>query len=219
MATKRIAIIAGSTGLVGRHLIEQLLASPRYSQVHAIGRRAPSIVHEKLHVIASDLQSIPTLPSVDDAFCCLGTTIRKAGSQAAFRAVDFDMVINFAKAARQAGAKRFLVVSSLGANTKSAVFYSRVKGEAEQALQEIRFESLTFLRPSFLIGERAEARAGERLGIKAFSAVAPLMIGPMRKLRPIRAQDVAAAMVSGADREAPGEKVMESDQIARGCIT
>lgn len=216
MATKRIAIIAGATGLVGRHLIEQLLESPRYSQVHAIGRRAPSIVHEKLHVIASDLQSIPTLPSVDDAFCCLGTTIRKAGSQAAFRAVDFQMVLNFAKAARKAGAKRFLVVSSLGANAKSPVFYNRVKGETEQALTALNFESLHIFRPSFLMGDRAEARAGERIGIAVFSALAPLMIGPARKVRPVQAKDVAAAMLTSAGRETPGVNVTESDQIALG---
>lgn len=215
MATKRIAIIAGATGLVGRHLIELLLASPRYASVHAIGRRAPAVVHEKLHVIASDLQTIPPLPAIDDAFCCLGTTIRKAGSQSAFRAVDFDMVLNFAKAAKQAGAKRFLVVSSLGANARSAVFYNRIKGETEDALKEIGFESLIIFRPSFLVGERAEARMGERVGITVFSALAPLMIGPARKVRPVAAAAVASKMMEAAATNLPGVALVESDAIGR----
>jgi uncharacterized protein YbjT (DUF2867 family) len=214
MATKRIAIIAGATGLVGRELIELLLASPRYAEVHAIGRRAPSIVHEKLHVIASDLQTIPPLRAIDDAFCCLGTTIKKAGSQAAFRAVDFDMVLNFAKAAKQAGAKRFLVVSSLGANAKSPVFYNGVKGETEDALREIGFDSLTIFRPSLLVGDRAEARLGERVGIAVFSALVPLMIGPARKIRPVAAAAVARRMMEAAMANQRGTLIIESDAIA-----
>lgn len=213
MAAKRIAAIAGATGLVGRHLIDLLLDSPSYAEVHAIGRRAPAIAHEKLRVTASDLLSIPLLPVVDDAFCCLGTTIKKAGSQAAFRAVDFDMVLNFAKAAKQAGAKRFLVVSALGANAKSSVFYNRVKGEMEQALRELDFKLLTVLRPSLLMGERAEARMGERVGIAVFSALAPLMIGPARKVRPITAAAVARGMVETAVADQCGVVVIESDKI------
>lgn len=214
MPAKRIAAIAGSTGLVGRQLIEQLLDSTRYTDVHAIGRRAPPAVHKKLHVIASDLRTIATLPTIDDAFCCLGTTIKKAGSQAAFRAVDFDMVLNFAKAAKQAGATRFLVVSAMGANAKSSVFYNRVKGEMEQALREMDFKSLTIFRPSFLVGERDEARMGERLGIAVFSALAPLMIGPARKVRPVEAEVVSRAMFAAAANDVAGVTAVESDEIA-----
>jgi len=211
---KRIAAIAGSTGLVGRQLIEQLLDSTRYTDVHAIGRRAPPIVHRKLHLIASDLRTMPPLPAIDDAFCCLGTTINKAGSQAAFRAVDFDMVLHFAKAAKKAGAMRFLVVSALGANAKSSVFYNRVKGEMEQALRDLDFKSLTIFRPSLLVGERAEARMGERVGIAVFSALAPLMIGPARKARPVEAKVVARAMLLAAAGHASGVTEIESDEIA-----
>lgn len=209
----RRATIAGATGLVGRELLAQLIASPRYAAIHAIGRRAPLVEHAKVHVTASDLQTIPALPTIDDAFCCLGTTIKKAGSQAAFRAVDFDMVLNFAQAAKQAGANRFLVVSALGANAKSAVFYNRVKGEMERTLMALNFESLTIFRPSFLVGERAEARAGERLGVAVFSALAPLMIGPVRKVRPVAAKAVAHAMVLAAASDTTGVTVVESDEI------
>ena len=209
-----VAIIAGATGLVGRELTELVLTSPRYTDVHTIGRRAPSIVHKKLHSIASDLQTIPPLPAVDDAFCCLGTTIRKAGSQGAFRAVDFDMVLNFAKAAKQAGARRFLVVSALGANARSSVFYNRVKGEMEQALRELDFKSLAIFRPSLLVGERVEARISERVGIAVFSALAPLMIGPARKVRPVEAKVVARSMFTAAANDMPRVTVVESDEIA-----
>lgn len=213
--TSRRAAVAGATGLVGRELIAQLLASPRYAEIHAIGRGVPLIVSDKLHVITSNLQSIPRLPAIDDAFCCLGTTIRKAGSQAAFRTVDFDMVVRFAEAAKQAGAKRFLVVSALGANAKSAVFYNRVKGEMEQALMGLDIESLHIVRPSFLVGERADARAGERLGIAVFSALAPLMIGPARKVRPVAAQAVARAMAVAAGNDKKGVTIVESDEIVK----
>ncbi len=215
MASRRVAAIAGATGLVGRHLTELLLESSRHAGVLAVGRRAPTVTHQKLTVIPSDLQAIPSLTAIDDAFCCLGTTIKNAGSQAAFRAVDFDMVLNFAKAAKLGGAKRFLVVSSLGANAKSPVFYNRVKGEMEQALMRMEFKSLTILRPSFLLGDRAETRAGEKIGIAMFSALAPLMIGPARKVRPVRAKDVAKAMLTIAGSEALGTMVLESDQIIR----
>ncbi len=211
--TARCAAIAGATGLVGRELLAQLISSPNYTAIHAVGRRAPKVESAKLHVIASNLQSIPPLPAIDDAFCCLGTTIKKAGSQAAFRAVDFDMVLHFAQAAKQSGAMRFLVVSALGANTKSAVFYNRVKGEMEQALKELDFESLCIFRPSLLTGERAETRAGERIGIALFSALAPLMIGPAGKIRPVAAKAVAHAMVLAAGGNTTGTTVVESNEI------
>ena len=120
------------------------------------------------------------LPKTDDAFCCRGTTIKTTGSQAAFRKVDFDYVVNFAAAAKAAGVKRFLVVSALNPNAKSGVFYYRVKGEMENALKAMNFESLHIFRPSFLLVERPEARVGERLGIAVFSTLALLMIGPAR---------------------------------------
>ena len=214
MASARIALLAGPTGLTGNHLLELLLADKRYAGVHALVRKAALPGHSKLHERVVDFESLEKLPKADDAFCCLGTTIRKAGSQAAFRKVDFDFVLNFATAAKAAGAKRFLVVSALGANSRSAVFYNRVKGETENALKAMNFESLHIFRPSFLAGERAEARAGERLGIAVFSALAPLMIGPARRVRPIAAESVAQAMVSCANRETSGVTIIESDQIA-----
>ena len=213
MAKSRTALVAGATGLTGKHLLEFLLADERYASVCALVRKATLQAHPKLSEHVIDFESLGKLPKADDAFCCLGTTIKKAGSQAAFRKVDFDYVINFAAAAKAAGAKRFLVVSALGANAKSSVFYNRVKGEMENALKAMNFESLHIFRPSFLLGERAEARVGERLGIAVFSALAPLMIGPARKIRPVEAKAVARAMVLAANGGVLGVEVIESDEI------
>ena len=122
-------------------------------------------------------------------------------------------MVNFATAAKAAGSKRFLVVSALGANAKSGVFYNRAKGEMENALNAMNFESLHIFRPSFLLGERAEARVGERLGIAMFSALTPLMIGPARRVRPVEAKVVARGMVIAANGDVLGVNVIESDEI------
>ncbi len=213
VAKSRTALVAGATGLTGKHLLEFLLADERYATVHALVRKATLPTHPKLSQGVVDFESLPKLPKADDAFCCLGTTIKKAGSQAAFRKVDFDYVLKFATAAKAAGAKRFLVVSALGAYAKSAVFYNRVKGEMENALKPMNFESLHIFRPSFLLGERTEARVGERLGIAVFSALAPLMIGPARRVRPVEANLVARGMVLAASGSALGVTLIESDEI------
>ena len=214
MAKSPTALVAGATGLTGKHLLEILLADQRYASVHALVRNASLPSHPRLTEHVVDFESLSKLPKADDAFCCLGTTIRKAGSQAAFRKVDFDYVLNFARAAKVAGVRRFLVVSALGANPKSAVFYNRVKGEIENALKAMEFDSLYIFRPSFLLGERAEARAGERLGIAVFSALAPLMIGPARRVRPVEAKALSRAMVLAASGNAIGTRVIESEEIA-----
>ncbi len=210
----RTALIAGATGLTGGHLLSALLDSNQYGKVHALVRKPALPPHPKLDELIVDFAHLPRLPRVDDAYCCLGTTIRKAGSQAAFRLVDFDYVVNFAKAARRAGARQFLLISAIGADAKSAVFYSRVKGETEEALRDIGFEALHLFRPSFLVGDRQESRLGERVGIAAFSLAAPLMMGAMRKYRPVEASVVAAAMLNAALSDATGVVVHDSAQIA-----
>ncbi len=210
----RTALLAGATGLTGGHLLTALLGNPEFSKVTALVRKPTLAPHDKLDEMVVDFASLPTLPRADAAFCCLGTTIKKAGSQAAFRQVDFDFVVAFATAARASGCQQFLVVSAIGADVKSSVFYSRVKGEAEVALRGIGFATLHIFQPSFLVGERAEIRPGERLGIAAFSVVAPLMAGPLRKYRPVAARDVALAMMLASQRDAAGVTVHNSAQIA-----
>ena len=214
MSGHRIALLAGATGLTGGHLLELLLADARYSQAHALVRKPAFPAHTRLQEHTFDFDHPAKLPRADDVFCCLGTTIKKAGSQAAFRKVDFDYVVTLARRARNAGAKRFLVVSSLGADARSPIFYNRVKGEMEAALREIGFDALHIFQPSLLLGDRREARLGERLGIAASATISPFMLGPAKKYRPIEARIVAHAMWKTAWNGQTGIHVHRSDQIA-----
>jgi uncharacterized protein YbjT (DUF2867 family) len=207
--------ISGSTGLVGSALLQLLCNEVKVTHIYAVGRREPELAHAKITFIQSSLDTPAKNPAIDAAFCCLGTTIKKAGSEAAFRAVDHDMVLSFARASKSAGACQFILVSALGAHAKSRVFYNRVKGETEDALAAMQFESLSVLRPSFLTGDRAESRPGERLGIAVFSALSPLMRGTARRYRPVAAADVAACMWRAAAQCLPGVQVIESERIAR----
>jgi uncharacterized protein YbjT (DUF2867 family) len=152
--------------------------------------------------------------TADDVFCCLGTTIGKAGSQEAFRRVDHDFPLALARLGKAVGAQQFIMVSSLGADARSRVFYSKVKGETERDIAATGLQKVVFMRPSILRGERREYRAGERAGIFVGRIIAPLLVGRLRKYRPIDADDVAAAMVHAANHDSPSGPV-ESDEIAR----
>lgn len=194
----RIALVAGATGLVGAALLRLLLARADYREIRALGRRAPRLAASPLRFVATDFSDLAALGAelaVDDVYCCLGTTIRAAGSRAAFERVDFHMVVDLARAAHAAGAKRFLVVSAVGASARSPAFYSRVKARMEQAVAEVPFEAVHIVRPSLLLGERAELRPGERLGQKLAPLLAPLLAGPLSKYRPVRAEDVAGVLL------------------------
>jgi uncharacterized protein YbjT (DUF2867 family) len=215
-----VAVVAGATGLTGRALVAQLRVDPRYAKIIALTRKAGSVATdarvEECVVDFDALATSRTLPAspVDHAFCCLGTTIKVAGSQAAFRKVDLDAVLAFARAAKGSGARHLSVISALGASANSGVFYNRVKGEMEQAVAQLGFVSVHLLQPSLLLGERSELRAGERAGILAANVIAPLLLGPARKYRPIHVDVVARAMRVGAAQSQPGLRVSESDQIA-----
>lgn len=213
------ACVAGGTGLVGRALLARLVHDPRFSAVTALVRRAdqvPGLVGGVSGQVIdyAKLGSAGALPPIDWAFCCLGTTIKVAGSQAAFRAVDFEAVLAFARAAKAAGANRLAVVSAMGADPKSAVFYNRIKGEMEQALAALKLPHLVIARPSLLLGERAAlgqaGRPGERLAQALMPAIGWLI---PRKLRPIRADAVAAALVEALADSAKGVQVLDSDAL------
>jgi uncharacterized protein YbjT (DUF2867 family) len=150
---------------------------------------------------------------VDDVFCCLGTTIKKAGSQAAFRKVDFTYAYEAAQLAVQQGAEHFLLVSSLGADANSSVFYSRVKGELEIAIAALPFAAVSIFQPSLLLGERAEFRFGERLAEPLAKVLSVFLLGPLRKYRAIEAHTVAAAMIHVAKSPGKGVTIYESDRI------
>lgn len=207
-------MVAGATGLVGREILARLLADKTYSAVHCVGRRKPEVVHPKLVTHLSSNFATFHAPAVDDVFIALGTTIKVAGSQQAFRAVDFDAVVALATSARTAGARRVGIVSAMGADAKSAVFYNRVKGEMEDAVSQLGYDSTVFARPSVLAGDREAldqpSRRGEKLALLAMALFKPLV---PHNYRVIAAADVAAALVHAVKAGKPGRQVLLSGEM------
>jgi uncharacterized protein YbjT (DUF2867 family) len=211
--TGRVAMVAGATGLVGREILAALLADPAYAAVHAVGRRAPATTDPKLSCHVVDFAALPALPAVDDVFIALGTTIKLAGSQRAFRAVDFEAVLDLAKAARASGASRLGIVSAMGASETSLIFYNRVKGEMEHAVSRLGFDSLVFARPSMLAGDRDSLgqpeRSGEKLALifTRFRSLIPA------NYRAIEASHVARALVHAVKAGEKGVRVLLSGEM------
>src|SRR6478735_364254 len=156
----RTALLAGATGLVGGHLLRLLLDDGTWDSVVTGGRREVDVRHDRLEQLVAQLPDVPVLPAVDDVFCALGTTIKQAGSQTAFRAVDHDAVVALAAASQQAGAENFLHVTAMGANPRSRIFYNRVKGETERDVAALGITTTVAFRPSIIDGDRAEPRPG-----------------------------------------------------------
>lgn len=207
----RSALLLGATGLVGRRCLVRLLADPTWDRVVVLTRRPTGAADPRLAEVVGDLDRLTPadVPPVDDVLCCLGTTLRAAGSRAAFRAVDHDLVVALARLARGAGARRLALVSSVGADARSRSFYLRTKGEVEAAVAGLGFEAVEVLRPSFLVGAREVPRRLEAAGIAVSTALAGLLVGPARRYRPIEADVVAAAMLAALRRGAPGVHVRE----------
>lgn len=203
--SRRVAL-AGASGLVGSRLLRRLLEDASTASVFA-PTRAPLAPHPKLE--NPRVGEGWTLPPVDEAYCALGTTRRKAGSAEAFRAVDLDLVAGFAKAARAAGARRFGLVSAAGASAGSPFLYPRTKAEAERAVSS-GFECVVIARPSFLLGERAERRPAEKLGIALALALRPVI---PRRWRAVPADSVAASLIGAVRGGVPGVLVLENDSL------
>jgi uncharacterized protein YbjT (DUF2867 family) len=201
------AIVAGATGLVGGELINLLAPDSRFTSVTVWARRRLEL-DGKFNLTQASLDEAE-FPPADVAFCALGTTIGKAGSQSAFYAVDHDLVISFAEKAKTAGVHNFVLVSSIGADARSANFYLKVKGQTENDLKSIGFNQLTILRPSMLLGDRKEFRFGELIGKGVISVVNPLMLGPLKKYRGVNAKEVAQKMISVCFEERAGVRVYE----------
>jgi len=207
----RAALLVGATGLIGSFLLQRLLASERYASVVVWTRRDIGKTHAKLKVEIVDFEKVhERRAEAEDVYCCLGTTIKQAGSQAAFRRVDYDYPVALAMAAAAGGAKRLLVVSALGANPDATVFYNRVKGEMEEAVRAAGVPRTVFFRPSLLSGPRAQERRGEKIGLVIGNLLGPLL----GKYRPIHADIVAAAMLKVAAEDLPVQ-VVENTEIRR----
>jgi uncharacterized protein YbjT (DUF2867 family) len=216
-SVKRSAVLVGTTGLVGGRLLSRLLAHPDYDRVVAWVRRPVSLQIHKFSQLVVDFDRLAEYAAqfdAQDVYVALGTTIKQAGSREAFRRVDFDYPLEIARIAKARGAQRFLLVTALGADARSRVFYSRVKGEVEEAVASVDIPRTWFFRPSLLVGARKEDRRAERFGNAVGKVVGPFLVGGLRKYRPIAADAVAAAMVYAVTHDiAPG--VIESDRIAR----
>ncbi|AKD02225.1 oxidoreductase [Pontibacter korlensis] len=218
MQKVRTALIAGASGLVGGHLISLLLKSERYSQIISVGRHELPLIHPKLDQQIVNFDKIKDYAAdmvADDVFCCLGTTIKKAGSKENFYKVDHTYVTQLAETTARKGAIQFLVVSAMGADPASFVFYNKVKGEMERDVQQQPFNSIHIFRPSLLLGERDEKRTGEDLAGKLMKPLSGLMVGPLEKYKPVEAEAVAKAMLAAAKQETPGKHIHPSDEIAR----
>lgn len=206
-------MVLGATGLVGRECVRQLLDDPSVARVIAVTRRPLSndVASAKLGVEVVDFDRLALrgdLFAVDQIFCALGTTIKQAGSQEAFRRVDFEYALAAAKLGVEHGAQDFLLVSALGASAKSRIFYNRVKGELEDALRTLPYRSVTIVRPSLLLGDRAQFRLGEQVGRR----IGWLVPG---RFKPVSARRVAAALANAARDVTPGMRIIESNEIAR----
>ena len=214
----RTALVAGASGLVGGHVLRCLLEDPEYERVTVLARRDLPIAHKKLEqrVLAFDrLAQMADFPRVHDVFCCLGTTIKRAGSQEAFRKVDHALVVELARVAVRHRASQFLLVTALGADPRSRLFYNRVKGEVEEAVRRFAFDAIHIFRPSLLLGKRTESRPAERMAVMVSPLIAWAFVGPLARYRPIKAERVARAMVRTAREATRGVHVHESDEIRR----
>ena len=209
----RTSVVAGATGLVGGHLLQLLLADTVWSRVVTFGRR-PRPAHQKLEqriVNLGALEALVDLPHADDVFCCLGTTIKQAGSQEEFRRVDHDYIVAVARAGLRCGATQFLLVSAVGADPASRIFYSRVKGETEAAVRQLPYRAVQIFRPSLLLGKRSAFRLGERVAMLTAPILSLALLGKLRRYRPIAAATVAQAMVAIAKESPRGPNVFEYD--------
>ncbi|WP_216827384.1 oxidoreductase [Alkalihalobacterium elongatum] len=213
---KKTALIAGATGLVGNEVLHLLLESSYYKKVYALARRPLGIDHPKLIEVICDfekLEEVENYFAVDDVFCALGTTIKKAKTKEAMYRIDVDYTVNLAVKAKEKGAKHYLIVSSMNANKNSLLFYPKIKGELEEKLKAIPFEALSIFQPSLLLGDRKEFRLLENIGIKVVRTLTRISGNKSGSRLGIEAKTVAAAMVKVADSEQKGIHTYSTAQM------
>ncbi|WP_413374903.1 oxidoreductase [Paenibacillus taichungensis] len=214
---ERQALVIGATGLVGELLVRSLLQNPAYGRIRILVRRPLELEHAKLEQHVVDWEQLEEqtdlFRDVDDLYCCLGTTIKKAGSQENFRQVDLHYPVKAAILAKEHGVSQMLVISSMGADAGSRVFYSRTKGEMEEALSAIGFRSLHIFRPSLILGDRKEKRLGEQLAAHVMTFLDRWMKGRVDKYRAIQASTIARAMMNIALVQTKGNHVYSNNVI------
>lgn len=210
------AIVIGATGLIGKELVKQLLAKDDFDRVVTLVRKTSGVSDNKLEEIVIDFDEPSSYSKYlmgDVLFCALGTTIKKAGSQEAFRKIDFQFVVDFASVAAKNGVKRFSVVSSLGSKPDTSNFYLRTKGEMEKAISTLNFDSVYVFRPSLLLGERQERRTGEKIAEFLFKVIGFVFVGKLKRYKPVQGSAVAKAMINLSISGKPGINIVESEMI------
>lgn len=209
----KTAVVAGASGLIGKELVQILINSDQYRLIYSLVRKNSGLVHEKIREKVINFEKIGQLKfdePIDDVFCTLGTTMKQAGSRDNFKKVDFEYVVALANLGKKVGASKFLMISAMGANPKSLVFYNQVKGMTEDALKKIGFNQLVILRPSLLLGERSEMRIAERLSgfiMKALNLLIP------DNYKAIRAEKVADSMLKMAMKSTGNVSIVKSGEM------
>ena len=217
MSTKT-ALVAGASGLVGSNLLNLLINDPAFERVKVITRKPLGIQSEKISELIinfDELNQHAQKLSADVVFCCLGTTIRTAGSQENFRKVDFTYCVELAKVAKSQGAKQFILVSSIGADASSSNFYLKTKGETEEAISALHIDRFAIMRPSMLLGDRKEFRAGELAGKFIMQALSFAFVGGLKKYKGIQAETVARCMITASKNPEKGKMIFEGDLIGK----
>jgi uncharacterized protein YbjT (DUF2867 family) len=214
----KTAIIVGASGLVGNEVLKLLLADNDFEKVKTFVRKPLVISHPKLeqYIINFDfIDKSADLIKGNVLFCCLGTTIKTAGSKEEFKKVDYVYPLEFAKIAKQNGVNKFLIITSIGANKSSSNFYLKVKGDIETVLEKLKFDSLVILQPSMLLGERKGLRSGEIIGKIIMKPISFLFIGKFKKYKAIEATIVAKAMIQLSKSDLPSVSIMQSDKLQK----
>lgn len=210
----KTAIVIGATGLVGVNLVNKLNDAKIYDKVILLVRRKTELNHLKLEERIIDFDTVdPDIVRADDIFCAIGTTLKKAGSKENQYKIDCEYPAKIAQMGKQNGVKQFILVSSVGADKNSSNFYLRTKGELEEKISELNFDSFIVLRPSFIIGDRKEFRLGEIIGIFFASLFKPFMLGRLKKYRGVYAIVIAKKMIKLANENLKGKTIVESDKI------
>ncbi len=212
---EKTALVAGATGFIGTELVEQLQKASHYKKIYLLVRRLTDTSDESIEPLVVDYDELRAedLPKIHDVYCCLGTTMKNAGSKSAFRKVDYHYPLKLAELCRKKGAEQYLLVSSMGADKQSRFFYNQVKGEVEEALAAVGYPTLHIFRPSILLGARKEKRTGEKVAQVLMKTVAPLMLGRLKNYRPIYGKTVAEGMFVAAKQQLRGPHLFTSEQI------
>ncbi|MFT6851306.1 MAG: hypothetical protein ACJATA_002127 [Sphingobacteriales bacterium] len=212
---KKTAIILGATGLTGSHLLDELIHDSDFELIKIFSRNTTNVTHPKVKEYLGDLLHIESFKNDftgDVTFCCIGTTASKTKDKSVYKSIDFGIPVSAANLSKENGISQFLVISSMGANSKSPVFYNKTKGEMEEQVQKSQVEKTIVLRPSLILGNRGEQRIGESIGVAVMNFISPLMIGSLKKYRAINAQSIAMAMIK-ISKSTIKSQIIESDKI------